>query len=144
MKTTQKDCILMTLLDCGIADLEMLDDIKYDLTGMVNELVENNNLSFNNLLSSVFQQAQQDLRSSIDEHIAQSEEELTWEVPEDEAALLEEQKELRSLTPEDDMTWYTNYLDSHIYINTDKRELYDKYLDEEIEAVEEIMGFSFS
>ena len=53
MLTTQ-ECILTYLLNCGTADLSMLDDINYDLDDILDELVENNCLSLNNLFESVF------------------------------------------------------------------------------------------
>ena len=54
MFTTQQ-CILMNLLNCGSADLSLLDDINYDLDDILDELVDNQCLSLNNLLEGVFQ-----------------------------------------------------------------------------------------
>ena len=51
----QSEWVLMHLLKCGQADLSILDDVEYDLDDILDELVECNNLSLENLIVSVFQ-----------------------------------------------------------------------------------------
>lgn len=65
MLTTQ-ECILTCLLNCGTADLSMLDDINYDLDDILEELMENGCLSLNNLFESVFRKGISELTDVVE------------------------------------------------------------------------------
>lgn len=65
MPTTQ-ECILTCLLNCGVADLSILNDINYDLDDSLDELVENNCLSLNNLFESVFRKGISELTDVVE------------------------------------------------------------------------------
>ena len=56
---------MTTILDCGYADLELLEDIKYDLDDIILELKKNNDLSFNNLLIDVFERGAMELKEEF-------------------------------------------------------------------------------
>ena len=47
---TQAECILSKLLDCGIADMSVLEDVNYDLDDILDDLMENNCLSLENIV----------------------------------------------------------------------------------------------
>ena len=66
MLTTQQ-CILTHLLNCGTSDLCMLEDINYDLDEILDDLVENNCLSFNDLYRAVFNKGIDDLAERLQE-----------------------------------------------------------------------------
>ena len=66
MLTTQQ-CILTHLFNCGTSDLCMLDDINYDLDEILDDLVENNCLSFNDLYRAVFNKGIDDLAERLQE-----------------------------------------------------------------------------
>ena len=51
---TKQDEILTTLLECGTIDLNLLEDINYDLDDILKGLIENNRLSLHNIFIEVF------------------------------------------------------------------------------------------
>ena len=57
---TVKESILTYLLDCGTADLEMLEDIGYDIDEIIEELQESDALSLNEIFRVVFRKAGED------------------------------------------------------------------------------------
>lgn len=61
----QSEWVLMHLLKCGQCDLPILDDIEYDLDDILDELVENNDLSLSSLIRAVFQKGVDDLDELI-------------------------------------------------------------------------------
>lgn len=50
----KQDEILATLLGCGIGDLNLLDNINYDLDDILEELIEDNSLSLYNIFTKIF------------------------------------------------------------------------------------------
>lgn len=65
MNIKQSEWVLMHLLKCGQCDLSILDDIEYDLDDILDELVENNDLSLSSLIRAVFQKGIDDLDELI-------------------------------------------------------------------------------
>lgn len=63
----QAECILTKLLNCGIADLSILEDVNYDLDDILDDLVANNILSFTSLINAIFCQGIYDLTEAINE-----------------------------------------------------------------------------
>lgn len=61
----QSEWVLMHLLKCGQCDLSILDDIEYDLDDILDELVENNDLSLTSLIRTVFQKGVDELNDLI-------------------------------------------------------------------------------
>jgi hypothetical protein len=61
----QSEWVVMHLFKCGQCDLSILDDIEYNLDGILDELVENNNLSLTSLIRAVFQKGVDDLDELI-------------------------------------------------------------------------------
>ena len=61
----QSEWVLMHLLKCGQCDLSILDDIGYDLDDILDELVEENNLSLASLIRTVFQKGINELNDLI-------------------------------------------------------------------------------
>ena len=61
----QSEWVLMHLLKCGQCDLSILDDIGYDLDDILDELVEENNLSLASLIRTVFQKGISELNDLI-------------------------------------------------------------------------------
>ena len=64
---TQAECILTKLLDCGIADLSILEDVNYDLDDILDELVMCNMLSLESLVTAIFHKGISDLTEMIDD-----------------------------------------------------------------------------
>lgn len=63
----QSEWVLMHLLKCGQCDLSILDDIEYDLDDILDELVEENNLSLTSLIRTVFQKGVDELNDLIND-----------------------------------------------------------------------------
>ena len=136
-RLTQQQCILTKLLNCGSCDLEMLEDIQYDLDDLLDDLEENNNLSLNSLFDAVFYKGQFDLREAYDNLLA----DLNAEIENDED-VQRQIEELEELDVNKDMSWFTNCQDTHVYL--ENYNTYMKYLEDEIRKIEDNMGFEFS
>ena len=161
---TVKESILTYLLDCGTADLEMLENIGYDIDEIIEELQECNCLSIHNIFRIVFRNAgedldealatmKDDLKSKIKHALEMEYEEFveTGEMTKEELEECEEHislvKDLEllnsgELRPEDDITYYLNYLDTHVYI--ENLHFYRKWMTKVIDEIEDKMGFEFN
>ena len=170
----QSEWVLMHLLKCGQCDLSILDDIGYDLDDILDELVEENNLSLESLIRTVFREGVRELndlinnikpdiyedlqildetvpkQSDSDEVIDKKESEfdansyylshkydIEWgdEIP----AYIEE---LSEINPFEDIDWYINCLDTHIYF-TKHQDIYHRFFADQISAIEDKIGFNF-
>lgn len=65
MVISVQEKILTTLLDCGVADLSVLNDVGYDVTSMVEELQSDGRLSLNNLMNEVFWRGVSDVNDAF-------------------------------------------------------------------------------
>ena len=65
MLTTQ-ECVMTKILDCGTADLSLLDDINYDLDDIIDSLMENNCLSLNGIFQEVFIKGAEELQEEFE------------------------------------------------------------------------------
>ena len=162
MLTTQ-ECVMTKILDCGTADLSLLDDINYDLDDILDSLMENNCLSLNGIFQSVFVEGARELQEEFEnqkedikaEILLRIEEEKTeWvesgEMTQEELEETEEHKELVSdlalleggeLKPEDDLSYYLNYQDTHVFMK--HIEFYRRYMENTVDDIEYKMGWSF-
>lgn len=158
-----KDIILTNLLDCGTADLDMLEDINYDMDEIIDELRENDNLSLHSIFAVVFRKAgeelaeafeeqKEEIRSCIEYELKTEREECieSGEMTEEELEETEEHislvDDLKLLTdgtldPKNDITYYLNCLDTHVYL--ENLDFYQRYMENTIDDIEDKMGFSF-
>lgn len=150
--------ILATLLECGIGDLNLLEDIDYDLDDILKGLIENNRLSLHNIFIEVFIKGAIELQEQFNlqkEEIRQkindalTEKRCGWIVKKTEKEL-EENEELindlrlienEELNPANDLDYYLNYLDTHVYM--ENIEFYRRWMKNEVEDIENKMGFNF-
>lgn len=170
----QSEWVLMHLLKCGQCDLSILDDIEYDLDDILDELVEENNLSLTSLIRTVFQKGVDelndlinDIKPDIYEDLQILDETLPKEndspevIDKKEAALdtndvylshkydiewgdkiPEYIEELSEINPNDDIEWYINCLDTHIYF-TKHQDIYRRFFSDQISEIEDKIGFYF-
>lgn len=158
----KQDEILATLLECGIDDLNLLEDIDYDLEDILNELMENDSLSLHNILEEIFLKGaielqerfnlrKEEIKQEIDNALIEEKEKWfnSGEIQE-EFEETEEYKELindlrlienEELNPENDLDYYLNYLDTHVYMKN--IDFYRKWTEGEVEDIEIKMGFNF-
>lgn len=128
-----QNAVLKTVLDCGTGDLYMLDGIEYDLDEMVEEMITDGiNPTLNNILGNVFRRGVEELAQLISDRLCEPGEDDSEEVLD----------VLRSLNPEQDISWRCNCRDSGIRF-CENEEIFRDYLPEEISKVEKSMGFSF-
>lgn len=173
---TQAECILTKLLDCGIADLSVLEDVEYDLDDILDELVINNMLSFTSLVESIFFKGIAELTEMIAEcqpdvidELEQLEEMLPKSTDSEEVCnkkldkmfatvqgrylddkyhiewgddLKQHIEEIKELSPEDDIEYFINYLDTHIWF-CEHKDIYNLYFAKQVSEIEDKIGFEF-
>lgn len=172
MNIKQSEWVLMHLFKCGQCDLSILDDIEYDLDDILDELVENNDLSLSSLIRAVFQKGVDELNDLIKnikpdviEDLQILDETLPKESDSPEAidkkeAALDAQdvylshkydiewgdnipayiEELSEIDPFNDIDWYINCLDTHIYI-TKHQDIYRRFFSDQISQIQDKLGF---
>lgn len=160
---TMQECILTKLLDCGSADLLLLEDINYDLDEILDNLLENCDLNINSLFREVFRTGAMELKEEfelqkdyIEENIKESMKEMKKEcieyglMTEEETEKEQEYKDFVAdlellhsdeLNPEKDMDCYCNYIDTHVFLK--HIDFYRKWMRSEIKNIEYKMGWEF-
>lgn len=142
---TGLESLLCSMLDCGSLDLSILEDTEYDLGDIVEELqAEGVKPTLNQITAEIFRKGQQELTEKLEDAIENLKLEME-EYDENTEAYEELQKKLDdfdSLDPEEDIDWFCNCLDTSVWFSNNE-EIYRKYLADEIENVENNMGFEF-
>jgi|GEM_PF-1097953 len=142
---TGSEKLLCDLLDCGWLDLGILDDTKYDLKEIVEDLQHNGiKPSLNIITGEIFRKGQKALEEKLEEKICElkSERDDCKKDSEEYNALQKQIKELKRCNTENDIDWSCNFRNSSIWFY-ENEEIYRKYLADEIEEVEDDMGFEF-
>ncbi len=158
----KQDEILATLLGCGIGDLNLLDNINYDLDDILEELIEDNSLSLYNIFTKIFIKGAielqerfnlraEEIKQKINDILIKEKEkwinsgEIQGEFEESEKykELINDLRliENEELNPENDLDYYLNCLDTHVYMKN--IEFYERWMENEIEDIENKMGFNF-
>ena len=96
MLTTQ-ECVMTKFLDCGTADLSLLDDINYDLDDIIDNLMENNCLSLNGIFQEVFIKGAEELQEEFKNQKEDIKAEILYRIEENEAENLTETEEHKEL-----------------------------------------------
>ena len=153
-----KDEILQTIFGGGSLDWNMLEKCEYDFSD-VWEIVKQYDIidmNFNSIVESCMELYKQHIQDKLDEKITETESDLKEleryidenngnvdiEYVDDKKRLEQKLEDLQKLYATDDIEYFTNYLDTSIFILNDEiRALYKKYLKEEIKAENELIGF---
>ena len=134
MYRNEKDC-LCNLLDCGIDDLEMIKDCKYDLRELVNRYItyEEAMPDINGLIEEIFTKG----RDALEKAVWEESKRLRLNgINENESPL----KEFGSLSAYADIRWEANCFVPYIrFVRGEK--LWRRYFQKEIGKVENDMGF---
>lgn len=160
---TMQQAVLSKILDCGYCDLELLEDIEYDLDDIIQDCIDNNDLSLHGIFRGVFHMGARDLQNAFDEQKddirdsileALENEKTEWidsgEMTIEELEDCEEHKELiadlellnsDTLNPEDDMDYFMNYMDTHVSMK--HIDFYRRWMENDVENIESYMGWSF-
>jgi hypothetical protein len=157
-----KDDILMTMFGGGTLDWEMLDKCEYDFEDIYEDMKmfcsSYEDFDFNSILLGAIDLYKYHIQDKIDEKITETESDLKEleryidenngnvdiEYVDDKKRLEQQLEDLQSLYASDDIEYFTNYLDTSIFIvNDEVRALYKKYLEEEVEKENELIGFCY-
>lgn len=134
-----KENLLLTLLGCGTADLEMLDDVHYDFDEVIDQLdgMPIQEAGFNGLMRAVVSVGIIHIREAVDDRICELE-----AIPNERELDEDEEHELaalRALDPDDDIRSYHNCLDTSAWFERNG-EIYREYLGDAIDSFEENTG----
>lgn len=152
--------MLCDILKCGYLDIEMLDKCEYDYDDIKYhfEDIKVEDLNINIILESCILNYINNIQDKIDEKITETESDLkgledysdmyngdiAYEYINQIKELRKKLEELQSLDSTSDIDYYTNCLDTNIYIIDDEvKEIYNKYLKEEVEKENEKIGFCY-
>ena len=157
-----KDDILMTMFGGGTLDWEMLDKCEYDFEDIYEDMKmfcsSYEDFDFNSILLGAIDLYKYHIQDKIDEKITETESDLKEleryidenngnvdiEYVDDKKRVEQQLEDLQSLYASDDIEYFTNYLDTSIFIvNDEVRALYKKYLEEEVEKENELIGFCY-
>ena len=157
-----KDDILMTIFGGGTLDWEMLDKCEYDFEDIYEDMKmfcsSYEDFDFNSILLGAIDLYKYHIQDKLDEKITETESDLKEleryidenngnvdiEYIDDKKRLEQQLEDLQSLYANDDIEYFTNYLDTSIFIvNDEVRALYKKYLEEEVEKENELIGFCY-
>lgn len=143
-----RDDLLMTILECGSMDLDILDDVGYDLGEIVRDLIDMGlKPTLNAITNAIFIKGRHELQEAIEEKVLEKKDlqgktDDTDEGEKEYDSLQEEIDVLESLNPDRDMNWYCNWLDTSCWFSENEA-VYWKYLANEIRRIEDNMGFTF-
>lgn len=157
-----KDDILMTIFGGGTLDWEMLDKCEYDFEDIYEDMKmfcsSYEDFDFNSILLGAIDLYKYHIQDKIDEKITETESDLKEleryidenngnvdiEYVDDKKRLEQKLEDLQKLYATDNIEYFTNYLDTSIFIvNDEVRALYKKYLEEEVEKENELIGFCY-
>ena len=155
-----KDDILQTIFGGGTLDWEMLEKCEYDFEDIYKNMKmfcsSYEDFDFNSILLGAIDLYKYHIQDKIDEKITETESDLkelenyeemyngniAYEYINKIIDLRKQLEDLQKLYATDDIEYFTNYLDTSIFILNDEiRALYKKYLKEEIKAENELIGF---
>ena len=155
-----KDEILQTIFGGGTLDWEMLEKCEYDFEDIYKNMKmfcsSYEDFDFNSILLGAFDLYKYHIQDKLDEKITETESDLkelenyeemyngniAYEYINKIIDLRKQLEDLQKLYATDDIEYFTNYLDTSIFILNDEiRALYKKYLKEEIKAENELIGF---
>lgn len=135
------ECLINAVLDCGTADLNLLDDAECDFFKIVKEMKEEGiRISMNNIIEEVFKTGKQVI---IDAYTGC----LNYMENAERAGIItnegdwEQLRKLRSIDPREDFSWRINWQDTHFYGDSGKKEIYEALFEEEIAECERLTGY---
>lgn len=158
---TYKDEILQTLFGGGTGDYAMLEKCNYDFEEVLSEIegfTTRNEMTFNDILLGAISLYKRNIQAKIDKVLCEIEyrlkelqDEEDWEsgslsqAEYDEYDRLQtERNDLESICVYDDIEYFINYIDTHIFINDEiTREVYRNYLKDFIDEENQNIGFVY-
>lgn len=144
--------LIRAILDCGIDDLNLLDDAGADMYELIKNMrFEGMELTLSGILGELFREGIHRLNEAVKSFRAELErQERAGEMTE---ASYEQLEKLRrfNINPSDDFGYYINYLDTHLHFNPQsdressykqkKQEVYEELFEKELQELEDYTGF---
>lgn len=143
---SSREDFLMNLLNCGILDLKLIDDVGYDWCDILDGETLGEMLSdgsrqretLNYIMRRVVEFGIEQLTTAVADRICELEAILNErELDADEE---EELEALRTLNPEEDIESYHNFIDTHVWFENNA-DVYRTYLQEVLDDFAEGTGF---
>lgn len=139
MDQQQQAYLLSTILDCGTADLHIIQDTMYDWSAIIERTKDfDSGLTLGTMFLAIVELGREDLNSAINARIEELQFKVEEELEEHEKGELEE---LEKLDVHADIETYFNYIDTHVNL-VNNEDVYKKYLNKEIESFENMTGFN--
>lgn len=143
---SSREDFLMNLLNCGVLDLKLIDDVGYDwcdiLDGeMLGEMLSDGSRqreTLNYIMRRVVEFGIDQLTTAVADRICELEaitNERELDVDEE-----EELEALRTLNPEEDIESYHNFIDTHVWFENNA-DVYRTYLQRALDDFAEGTGF---
>lgn len=139
------ELLLCELLECGTADLSIIDGCEYDISDII---AEAKGYSENITLATYVMAIRNLLQNEIDDMVKNRIIEIDEDIEDSEGAistvnvLNEIKSKLKSLNPFEDFELWFNYLDTHLSVVHNK-EIYERYLKSEVEELINDSGLHF-
>lgn len=131
------ELLLCELLECGTADLSIIDGCEYDISDIIAEAKGyGENVTLASYVNGIANLLKDEIHSLIDNRKTEIKEEI--DKLEGDSKTIKDLEdiyvELCKLTPHDDFELWFNYLDTHISI-LHNNDIYEHYLKSEIEML---------
>ena len=134
--------LIRAILDCGVDDLNMLDDAGADMFETIDRIKEEGlEISLNGIMGEIFKEGIFRLGEAVKALRADLEnEEQQGEMTE---ASYEQLKKLRdfNINPEQDFGYYLNCLDTYLYCDSSKQEVYEEMFEQQLQDLVDYTGF---
>lgn len=143
---SNKEAYMMAMLECGTSDLELLEDVNFDIGDIVVRLLDEGiKPTLGEVLYEAFSMAIDNIKDDLEQRIRETETELRSIDPRKRRRWNEcsdRLQELKSLRPREDIHLYFNFLDTHVEFY-DNEELYHRYLQDSLDEAENDFGWPF-
>ena len=135
--------LLGAVLSCSIDDLGLLDDAGADMFKIVEYMrKEGMEITLHSIMSEVFKEGIRRLGESVREFRRKLEShEESGEMTKIGYTQLKE-LQVHRINPVEDFGFYLNFQDTHLYVTTDKKKVYEEMFEQELLALEEYTGFN--
>lgn len=134
--------LIRAVLDCGVDDLNMLDEAEADLYEIVDRMREDGTaISLNAIMGEIFREGIRRLSEAVKAMRTDLEnEEANGEMTE---ASYEQLEKLRmyEINPAEDFDYYLNYQDTHLHGDGSKQEVYEAMFEQELQDLVDYTGF---
>lgn len=137
---TSREDFLMQVLDCGLYDLKLIDDVNYDWCDILRSAGDTS-YQLNWLMRKVFEFGYEQIEQAINDRICELE-----AIPNERELEQHEEKELfllRGLEPYEDFDSYHNFIDTHVWCEK-HGSTYKKYLQEALDEFADGTGFEIT